>query len=103
MLIFPWNGKDDMEIDKAFFQPVRLTIQQPAVGYGDGIDLAADQSDPPLRIRKAGDILHLFEPEEPSHDAADSVVAVADRLRTQAHAGGLPELVEGCKSGFAAR
>src|SRR6266536_2243402 len=103
MLCFSRNGKDDMEIDETFFQPFCIAIQQPTVRYGDGIDLAAHQSDPPLRIRKAGDILNFFEPEEPSHDPADVVVAMADGLSAQAHARGLPELVEGSKSGLAAR
>src|SRR5262245_38546340 len=39
VFIFSWHSEDDMEIDETFFQPFRLAIQQPAVGYGDGIDL----------------------------------------------------------------
>src|SRR5262245_37667913 len=50
VLIFSRHGKDEMEIDETFFQPLRLAIQQPTVGYGDGIDLTAHQSDSPLRI-----------------------------------------------------
>src|SRR5262245_18041786 len=86
MLIFPRNSKDEMEIDETLFQPFRLAIQQPAVGYGDGIDLATHQSDPPLWIRKAGVIPNFFQAEEPSHDPADIVVAVADGLSAQTHA-----------------
>src|SRR5262245_61308293 len=86
VFIFSWHSEDDMEIDETLFQPFRLAIQQPAVGYGDGIDLATHQSDPPLWIRKAGDIPNFFEAEEPSHDPADIVVAVADGLSAQTHA-----------------
>src|SRR5262245_46386283 len=67
MLIFSRNSKDEMEIDETFFKPLRLAIQQPTVGYGDGIDLTAHQSNSPFRIRKAGDVLNFFEAEEPGH------------------------------------
>src|SRR5262245_50027076 len=50
VLIFSRNSKDDMKIDETFFKPLRLAIQQPTVGYGDGINLTTHQSDPPLRI-----------------------------------------------------
>src|SRR5262249_44967737 len=98
MFIFSRHSEDDMKIDETFFQPFCLAIQQPTVGYGDGIDLATHQSDSPLRIRKAGDIPNFFEPEEPSHDPADVVVAMANGLSTHTYARGLPTLFHGCPS-----
>src|SRR5262249_53618943 len=103
VFIFSWHSEDNMEIDETLFQPFRLAIQQPTVGYGDGIDLTTHQSDSPLRIRKAGDIPNFFEPEEPSHDPADVVVAMANGLSTQTYARGLPKLFDGCQSGLTAR
>ena len=102
MLFFSRNRVDDMEIDQTFIQPFSFTSEC-LVGGRDRIDFAAQQSDISLRCRKTGDFLNSLEPEEPNHDPADVIHRVADGLRAQAHARGLPELLDGANAGLAAR
>ena len=62
MLFLSGNGNDDMKIDQPFIQPIGIARQN-IIGTRQAVDLAAYQSDPPLRIRKADDFLYFFEPE----------------------------------------
>src|SRR5215467_12514630 len=103
MFGFARNRIEDMEINQSLLQPVRFTNGERFVGGRHRIDFAAQESYVSLRCRKTSDVPSFFEPDEPGHDPADIVDGMADRLSAQAQARGLPELVEGAKSGLAPR